>query len=116
MLPKENRLSQRGDFSKVYKNGFYSQKENITVKFLKNNSAKLRIGFSVGKNFSKLATKRNRVRRILREGVQEILPELKTGLDMIIILQPNKKFSNILEINSVRNSLRYIFSKTNLFK
>jgi ribonuclease P protein component len=116
MLPKENRLTRRDDFSKVYKKGFYSQLKNITVKFLRTETNSIRIGFSVGKNFSKLATKRNSARRILREGAARHLTELKNGVDMVIILQPNKNNPHDFDLSFVENSLHQIFSKNNLFK
>lgn len=52
---------------------------------MKNNMDVSRFGFVVSKNIDKRATARNRIKRVLRERVRTLLPNLPTGKDVIII-------------------------------
>jgi ribonuclease P protein component len=53
MLAKQHRLTKREDFAAVYSKGAYSNFENITIKYSASKSPLTRIGFSIGKTFSK---------------------------------------------------------------
>ena len=112
MLPKKYRLSSREDFSLLYSRGSYTGIYNgLAIKFLKNNIGVTRIGFPVGKNFSKKAVARNRARRILRAATSTFLGKLKPGYDIIIMLRPDY---GSLELKKVIVELNKVFIKANL--
>ncbi len=112
MLPIQHRLTKREDFGLVYKNGFYAASDGLSLKFLKTNKPFTRVGFPVGKNYSKKATVRNRTRRILREAIRLQLTSLKTGYDIVIMISPQKKNSPFNETTMV---LKKLFLKASLF-
>ena len=113
MLASKNRLTKRRDFVKVYSTGAYAAIGGIAIKYLETKSPETRIGFSIGKTFSKKATERNLARRILRESVREQLSFLKTGFDIIIIAQGKERE---LIFDQTSKTVRQIFAKTNLLR
>lgn len=101
MLPRENRLKKKKDFERVFKKGRGFQEDFLFVKIAKNNLQNSRFGFVVSKNFSKKATVRNKVKRMLRETIAKNLPKIKKGFDAAIIVKSgpeNKRFSSVSEI------------------
>lgn len=112
MLPKPNRLTRREDFEKAFSKGVYVQiPEGIALKFYKSDLQVSRIGFPVGKNFSKKATDRNRARRVLRNATFPILGELKEGFDIIVLIKPGKKD---FQFKPVSDQIKKVFAKANL--
>lgn len=49
-----------------------------------NNLSQLRIGFVVGKRISKLAVRRNYIKRLLGEAIRPALADLPGGFDIVI--------------------------------
>jgi ribonuclease P protein component len=91
MLPLQNRLKNKNDFSKVFSVGQYASKDGLAIKYLKTNLPETRIGFSVGKSYSKKAVDRNSARRKMRAVVSKELSRIKPGFDIILFIQPHKK-------------------------
>lgn len=112
MLPKPYRLTRREDFEKAFTKGIYVQiPEGLAVKFLRTNTETSRLGFPVGKNFSKKAVERNRARRILRNASYPLLGELKSGFDIIVLARPGKKD---FQFRQISEQLKKVFTKANL--
>ncbi|HEX8974789.1 MAG TPA: ribonuclease P protein component [Patescibacteria group bacterium] len=112
MLPLANRLKNRSDFAAVYAQGSYCSKGAISIKFLKTDLDITRIGFPVGKGFSKKAVQRNRIRRILREVARQQLPTLKPGFDIVVMPRPETRD---MEFTQVAEILGQLLRKANLF-
>lgn len=75
MLKKENRLKNKYAFSATYKIKNFHYKDGITLNIGKKNTKDfpVKIGFVVSKKTHKRATKRNRIKRLMRESVRLIL-------------------------------------------
>lgn len=84
MLPKIYRLTNRTDFTNVYKNGKFFYSSALVISIIPNGLTVTRIGFSVGKSFSKKATDRNRAKRIMREAVRMHIALIRDGFDVVI--------------------------------
>ena len=112
MLAKKNRLTKRTDFSAIYSKGAYVRQGDIMIKYIQTDNPEARIGFSLGKSFSKKAVERNRARRILQEACRTHIQSLKPGFDIVVMPAPQAK--EIKFENSVR-TLQQIFKKANLF-
>lgn len=98
MLPKSNRLSKTKEIEKVYKSrkSFFSK--TLGVKALENGLECSRFAIAIGLKVSKKATKRNRVKRQLREILRLNLEKIKTGFDVMIICLPgilDKKYEDL---------------------
>jgi ribonuclease P protein component len=111
MLPVQNRLKKRDEFAKVFSKGAYVASENIAIKYSNNFLPVVRIGFPVGKNYSKKAVERNHARRILRAACMTELQNLRPGYDIILMIKPAKK--NI-EFNAIIFEIKQIFIKARL--
>ncbi len=85
MLPSDNRIKRKNDFSVILEKGETVHSELMVVKFLENNLKETRFGFIVSRKVSSKAVSRNRVKRILREQIRLRLPKIKKGLDVVII-------------------------------
>lgn len=112
MLAKNHRLTKREDFATVYAKGAYSSLDGITIKYAPSKNTETRIGFSIGKNFSKKAVQRNRVRRILQEACRHHVELLKPGFDIVVMIKPECKD---MEFQKTVEILKKIFTKANLF-
>lgn len=111
MLPIKNRLKKREDFSTVFSVGAYAASAGLSIKYAKNSLPESRIGFPVGKNYSKKAVVRNHTRRILRAACSEYLEKLRPGFDIIVLVKPTNQ--NI-ELTKTVTELKKVFSKANL--
>lgn len=108
MLLKENRLTQKKDFDSVFKKGKTVKGAFLTFRILKNRFKDNRIGFVISKKVSNRATKRNLVRRRLRQAVSSEIKKNnqisnKKSSDIVIIAMPtilNKSFPEIQKIIS----------------
>ncbi len=85
MLPKINRLKKE-DFTKIAERGRFFAAGSIALKILENEKNIQRIGFSIGKKFSKKAAERNAIRRKLREIFRGELKKIKKQADILVII------------------------------
>ncbi|MEA3272668.1 MAG: ribonuclease P protein component [Patescibacteria group bacterium] len=98
MLSKLHRLSKSKEIEKVYKNGKSFFSKTLGIKVLKNNLEHSRFAVVVGLKVSKKATKRNRVKRQLREILRLNLKKMKSGFDVMVITLPgviDKKYDEL---------------------
>lgn len=81
------------------------------LKVAENNLSQNRFGFLVRKTDEKRATDRNRIRRVFRSCIEEMLPEIQPGRDMLFILK-----RQILEMKreDLYNELHAFFKQKNL--
>ena len=91
-LRKKERLLKSKDFRLVYKKGraFYGpdgKKAGVVLCRAPNGLGNNRIGFSISSKNIKLATRRNRIRRLFREVFRRNKRGLKAGFDIVIIVK-----------------------------
>jgi ribonuclease P protein component len=78
------RLSHRRDFQQAYRLGRRYSDDSFVVYVLDREGAGLRIGVVVGRRHGG-AVQRNRLRRRIREALRQLAPELRDGVDLVII-------------------------------
>ncbi len=105
MLSKENRIKKKKDFERIFKEGRGFKEDFLFLKIAKNNLKISRFGFIVGKNFSKKAVLRNKIKRILRELVRIKLDKIKKGIDGILIAQPGFTEKDFQETEEIINQI-----------
>lgn len=105
MLPKPHRLTKEKDFEKVYKKGKFFAQNFLMCRILKNSFKISRFGIVIGTKVSKKATKRNKVKRRLREAIRLKLNKIKKGFDILIMVKPEIVDKDYHEIDKVLISL-----------
>ncbi len=82
-MQKQFRLKRRSAFSYVYKKGEKSSSRHLLLLYTKSRSG-MKIGISVSKKVGG-AVIRNRVKRLIREGIDLVLPQVQTGYTYVIV-------------------------------
>ncbi len=82
MFKRKNRLT-----AKVKMRGKSFNTQFFILKSAENNLDYNRFAFVISKKTEKKAVTRNRVKRVLRSCFEEIINELKTGFDFLIIIK-----------------------------
>ncbi len=85
MLPKQNRITNKKDFEKVFKKGINYNGDFFILKVFKNNLGNSRIGIIVSQKVSKKATIRNKIKRRFNNIMGLEMPFIKKGFDMVLI-------------------------------
>ncbi len=91
-LTRQERLCNKEDFLRVYREGKRVRLPGLTVIFTKNSLPYSRIGISIGRRFGK-AVQRNRAKRIVRELFRKNKDRLPRGYDLIF--SPGRKLLEI---------------------
>jgi ribonuclease P protein component len=94
MLPKQNRLKAKQDFTTVYQKGVRLNCFALGLRAYRHHaelrvSLPLRVGISISHKVSKKAVVRNRIKRQLRFALRQLLPNLECGWDVVIVVYPN---------------------------
>lgn len=113
MLANKNRLKKKKEIERVFKEGRGFGGNFLFLKIVKNNLGISRFCFVVGKNLSKKATVRNRVRRRISELVRLKLKNIKNGIDAVFIALPGTEKKDFREIEK---TIDKIFAKAKLLK
>jgi len=86
---KIEHLLRPKDFNKVYEKGQCVKKDRVFLYILPNTVGNNRIGFSIGSRYVKLATRRNKIRRLFREAYRHNKKNFKPSHDIVIVIKKN---------------------------
>ncbi|MBU2676479.1 MAG: ribonuclease P protein component [Gammaproteobacteria bacterium] len=84
---RHNRLLDAAAFGRVFKKAARSRDDLFTVLCRQNEEGAARLGMAISKKHCRRATKRNRIKRIIRESFRQHQEPL-AGLDIVVINQP----------------------------
>jgi len=99
MLPKPHRLNRSKDISHVFQKGRSFFTKILGFKVVKNHLGVSRFGIITSIKVEKRATKRNKIKRRIREIIRLKLPDIKEGYDFLIIALPPIVDKNYQEIS-----------------
>jgi len=85
VLPKKYRLPLRTELHRVQKEGKIYHFPYFSLLLAKNNLNLSRFAFIVSNKIHKRATKRNRIKRLLRESIRLLLPKIKPGFEAVFL-------------------------------
>lgn len=109
MLKKKNRLLF---LDKKTKNKFFDS-SLLKVKVFSEEFEDPKFAFIVSKKIDKRAVVRNKIKRILRNEVEKVLENIKSGFGVIIIA---KKNSIVEEKDEVNKEITGLFKKAEILK
>ena len=106
MLPREQRLTARRDFKRVYAGGRSVVSRLLVLRVLNKKEGQVaRFGFSTSSKLGN-AVLRNRLTRLLRESVRSLAGSIKeTGYDAVIIARPAARSATFLQIREAVEDL-----------
>jgi ribonuclease P protein component len=83
-LNRALRLRKGSDFQRVRQQGRSITSRLLILTWVPNEVTTLRVGFVVSKRISKLAVKRNHIKRLLSEAIRPVLPEVSGDWDIVL--------------------------------
>lgn len=96
---KREHILKSRDFRAVYKKGLSVKDGPLVLCAMPNGMAHSRIGFSISSRNIKLASKRNRVKRFLREAYRQNRASIKKPSDLVFVakraLPENASFEDV---------------------
>ncbi|MDQ5952115.1 MAG: hypothetical protein QG626_242 [Patescibacteria group bacterium] len=111
MFADKNRLRNDKDVERALKSKKSVFDAVAGLKYVANGLPDNRVTVVVGTKVSKLSVDRNRVKRQYREIIRLLLPNMKTGYDMIILVS---KPALALDYEQKRERLTKVFKKSGL--
>ena len=81
-------MADGASYGRVFKKAGRSKDKLFTVLYRSNKLQRARLGLAVAKKHCKLATDRNRIKRLVRESFRKHQIEL-AGIDIVVLNQPS---------------------------
>jgi len=93
-FPKTEHILKTKEFREIYKNSRSFRRDPFVFYCRPNGLSRRRIGFSISSRNIKLATRRNKIRRMFKEIYRKSRLRLAAGIDIVIIARrdPGKEF------------------------
>lgn len=110
MLPKEHRLSSPGA-AFVARRGFQVAGPSLRIKWVPSRSAVSRVTVVAGLSVDKRATRRNLVKRRLREALRLLVPQLRPPVNAMVFAHKGAVSRSMLEL---RQELAFLLRKARL--
>ena len=88
MLPQVARLRKTRDFKEVFGKGRGTRSGRLFLKARAVKNKSTRFGIVVSKQVAAKATDRNRIKRLLRESVKALMPDVREGYDIALVTLP----------------------------
>ena len=102
------------EFKNVLNRGKYYIGKQVIVYILKNKYDKNRLGIALSSKLCK-ATKRNRIKRVIRSAYQKSIKDTKTGYDIVIVWNKREDIKN-LSYQTVLTDINKVFLNSGIKK
>ena len=86
-MQRKFRLTRSEDFKRVRRSGKSYAHPLVVLIVQSNNQPRVKIGVAAGRTVG-TAVYRNRAKRLLREAMRTLIPNIASGLDLILIARP----------------------------
>ena len=111
MLPRAARLQKAKDFKEVFGKGKGVSDGRLFLKSAVTKNKEARFGIVVSKQVAAKAVERNRIKRLLRAALQNLLQEVKPGHDIVLVTLPGLKLAGL---EDAQQKVLSIMKKTSL--
>lgn len=111
-MNRKFRLTSTIDIKRVRRSGRSFAHPLLVLQSTANDRGRSLFAVTAGKSVGK-AVKRNRAKRLIRAALQELIPRLKDGYDIVITAREPLAASNCQE---TKKALKSLFEKANLLK
>ena len=95
-MQRRFRLTRSEDFKRVRRSGKSYAHPLVVLIVQKSDQPRLRVGVAAGRTVG-TAVLRNRTKRLLREAMRSLLPNIASGLDLILIARPGLASASLEE-------------------
>lgn len=103
-MQRKFRLTRSTDFKRVRRTGKSYAHPFVVLVVQTSDAPRVRVGVTAGRSVGG-AVQRNRAKRLLREAMRPLLPDLLPGWDLILIARPALPSRSLQEIRQVLTSL-----------
>ena len=103
-MQRKFRLTRSTDFKRVRRTGKSYAHPFVVLVIQTSEVPRVRVGVTAGRSVGG-AVQRNRAKRLLREAMRPLLPELLPGRDFILIARPALLTKSLQEVRQVLVSL-----------
>jgi len=103
-VQRKFRLTRPTDFKRVRRTGKSYAHPFVVLVVQTSETPRVRVGVTAGRSVGG-AVQRNRAKRLIREAVRPLLPDLLPGWDLILIARPAFPSKSLQEIRQVIASL-----------
>lgn len=106
-MQRRFRLTRSEDFKRVRRSGksyAHPLVVLIALKSEKSGASRVRVGVAAGRTVG-TAVKRNRAKRLLREAMRPFLPNVASGLDLLLIARPGLASASLEDVRQALLSL-----------
>jgi ribonuclease P protein component len=109
-VEKQFRLKKSSDFQRVRQHGTAFAHPLVVLIVLPNQQEKIRVGITAGKSIGN-AVKRNRAKRILDAAMTKLVPQIKSGHDIVLLA---RRSANMRKSTELQQTLNYLLDKAGL--
>lgn len=95
-MQRRFRLTRSEDFKRVRRSGKSYAHPLVVLIALKSDQPRLRVGVAAGRTIGTAVT-RNRTKRLLREAMRSLIPDVASNLDLILIARPGLASASLEE-------------------
>ncbi|MBR3325519.1 MAG: ribonuclease P protein component [Clostridia bacterium] len=113
-MKKIKTLKMNYEFKNVLNRGKYFVNNQVIIYVLKNNLNYNRIGVVVGSKVCK-ATKRNHIKRLIREAYRKYEKELKQSYDIVMMWNKKTEISEV-SFHKILGNMKKSFSKAGILE
>ena len=109
-MQRSFRLTRSEDFKRVRRDGKSYAHPLVVLIVLKSDQPRVRVGIAAGKTVGTAVT-RNRSKRLLREAMRVLIPNIASSLDLILIARPKLASASLEE---TRQALQNLFHRAQI--
>ena len=103
-MQRRFRLTRSEDFKRVRRSGKSYAHPLVVLIVQKSDQPRVRIGVAAGRTVG-TAIKRNRAKRLLRESMRPLIPNIASGLDLILIARTGLVSASLEETKEALQNL-----------